>query len=158
MENNLSMQIPPEDLQAIKDAVAVLQAKLSPFLIALTPAQRSKRTKMGEASRPFVEKVVDYSGTDPQFLPAFAKVQSLLEDWKAYRELTPIYNAINQVVSGLSDTLMQLGVDLMEIANAYYQQTKTGVKLDVPGAKPIFQDLHVRYVQKRKKKGDDPDA
>ena len=152
MENKVSIQIPPADLLAIKDAIAVLQAKLGPLVIALTPDQRSTRFKMGEASRPFVEKVVDYSGTDPQFLPAFAKVDKLLEDWKAYKELTPVYNALNQLLSGIDDTLLELGIELMKVANAYYLQTKTGVKLDVPGAKPVYEDLRVRYEQKPKKK------
>ncbi|GAA0879797.1 hypothetical protein GCM10009119_27660 [Algoriphagus jejuensis] len=152
MENKVSIEIPAADLQAIKDAIVVLQAKLGPLLIALTPLQRKNRTKMGEASRPFVEKVVEYSGTNSEFLPAFAKAADLLQDWKAYQELTPVYNALKQLLSNLDDTMLELGVDLMKVSNAYYNQTKSGVKLDVPNAKPVYEDLRVRYEQKPKKK------
>jgi hypothetical protein len=152
MENKISIEISPEDLQAIKDAIAVLAAKLSPVLIALTNEQRKKRYKMGEASRPYVEKIVEYSVSNPQFLPSFTNVGELLKDWKAYQELTPIYNALNQLNSNLNDTMLELGVDLMRFANAYYNQVKQGVKMDVPNAKPIEADLKVRYEQKSRKK------
>jgi hypothetical protein len=152
MDNKISIEIPPADLQAIKDAIAVLAAKLSPVLIALTNEQRKKRYKMGEASRPFVEKVVEYSNSNPQFLPSFTNVVELLKDWKAYQELNPVFNALNQINSNLNDTLLELGVDLMRFANAYYNQVKQGVKMDVPNAKPIAADLKVRYEQKARKK------
>ena len=152
MENKVSIEIPPADLQAIKDAIAVLQAKLSPLLLALTPEQRKKRNKMGEASKPFVEKVLEYAISNPQFLPAFANVVEMQRDWKAHQELNPIFNALNQILSNLNDTLLELGVDLMKPANAYYNQAKLGVKMDALNAKPIAADLKVRYEQKRKKK------
>lgn len=157
MENKVSIEIPPADLLAIKDAIAVLQAKLGPLLVALTPIQRKSRAKMGEASRPFVEKVVEYSGTNSEFLPAFAKASEFLKDWKAHQELTPVFNALKQLLSNLDDTMLELGVDLMKVSNAYYLQTKSGVKLDVPNAKPVYEDLRVRYEQKPKKKGDGPE-
>jgi len=62
MEKNFSVELTPVELQAIKDAIAVIVATLANKLIALTPEQRQSRVKMGEASKPFVEKVVGYSG------------------------------------------------------------------------------------------------
>src|SRR5690606_9311291 len=108
------------DLQEIKSAIAVLQAKLGPLLIALTAKQRSSRVKMGEASIPFVLKVLEYAVSNPEFLPAFAKVSEMEEDWKAHAELNPLFNILNQITSNLSDTLLQLGTDLMKPSNAYY--------------------------------------
>ncbi|MBN7812304.1 hypothetical protein J0A68_15225 [Algoriphagus sp. H41] len=54
--------------------------------------------------------------------------------------------------SNLGDTLLELGVDLMRPANAYYNQSKLGVKMDALNAKPIATDFKVRYGQRRKKK------
>lgn len=153
MENKISIEIPPADLKAIKDAIAVLQAKLSPLLKALTNDQRRDRTKMGEASKPFVEKVLEYAVTNPQFLPAFASVPEIQKDWKAHQELNPIFNSLNQINSNLSDTLIELGHDLMKPSNAYYKLVQVGVKMDVPNAKPIEADLRVRYERKPTKKG-----
>lgn len=153
MENKVSIVIPPADLQAIKDAIAVLQAKLGPLLIALTNDQRRGRTKMGEASKPFVEKALEYIRSNPEFLPAFANADEMDRDWKAHQELNPVYNLLNQLLSNLSDTLLELGYDLMKPANAYYNQAKIGVKMDVPNAKPVYEDLRVRYEKKSRKNG-----
>lgn len=152
MENKISIVIPPADLVAINEAVAVLKEKLDPLLIALTPSQRQNRFKMGEASKPFVEKVLEYANSNPEFLPAFAKLTEMQQDWKAHQELTPVFNILNQINSNLSDSIMDLGVDLMKKSNAYYKSVQMGVKLDVPNAKPIDADLKVRYEQKPKKK------
>ena len=157
MDNKISIEIPPADLQAIKDAIAVLQTKLGPLLIALTTDQRKKRVKMGEASKPFVEKVLEYAVSNPQFLPAFASVPEMDKDWKAHQELNPVYNSLNQITSNLSDTLLELGHDLMKPANAYYKMVQVGVKMDVPNAKPIEADLAVRYERKPKKNGNGPE-
>ena len=152
MENKVSISIPAADLKAIKEAIAILQAKLSPMLIALTPKQRKDLFKMGEASKPFVEKVLEYANSNSEFLPAFANVEEMNKDWKAHHELNPCYNALNQIVSNLGDTVLLLGADLMKPSNAYYNSVQMGVKMDVPNAKPIYADLKVRYEQKPKKK------
>lgn len=152
MENKISIEISPADLQAAKDAIAVLQTVLGPILIALTAKERSKRNKMGEASRPFVEKVLEYSQTNPEFLPAFANVAEMKKDWKANSDLGPLFNALNQITSNLNDTLLELGSDLMKPCNAYYKSVQLGVSMDIPNAKPIYEDLRVRYEQKSKKK------
>lgn len=152
MENKISIEISPADLQAVKDAIAVVQTVLGPILIALSPDERKKRNKMGEASKPFVEKVLEYAKSNPEFLPAFAKVIEMDKDWKAHVDLGPIFNALNQLTSNLNDTLLEVGSDLMKPCNVYYKSVQMGVKMDVPNAKPIYEDLKVRYEQKPKKK------
>lgn len=155
--DKLSIVIPPSDLQEIKSAIAVLQAKLGPLLIALTANQRLKRVKMGEASVPFVLKVLEYAVSNPEFLPAFAKISEMEADWKAHAELNPLFNILNQITSNLSDTLLQLGTDLMKPSNAYYASAQLGEKMDIPNAKPIVKNLSIRYEHKSKKKGPDPE-
>jgi hypothetical protein len=152
MENKISITVPSADLKAIKDAVAVLQAKLGPLLIALNAQQRKDRNKMGEASKPFVEKVLEFAVSNPEFLPAFASEPEMQKDWKAHSELGPIFNILSQLTSNLDDTLLELGSDLMKPANAYYKSVQMGVKMDVPNAKPINDNLKIRYEQKPKKK------
>lgn len=157
MENKISIVIPPADLTAVQDAVKVLQEKLGPLLIALSGKERQKRIKMGEASKPFVEKVLEYAGSNPQFLPSFASYEEMEKDWKAHGELNPVFNNLNQITSNLSDTLLELGSDLMGPSNAYYQSVQLAVKMDIPNAKPIYNDLKVRYERKGKSKSEEED-
>tara|TARA_R110002111_G_scaffold19554_3_gene47437 strand:- start:521 stop:808 length:288 start_codon:yes stop_codon:yes gene_type:complete len=67
--NSVSINIPEEDLTEINNAIATLKAKLSPYLIAITPAERQAVPKMSDGTIPFVEKAMDYAREDAQFLP-----------------------------------------------------------------------------------------
>lgn len=154
MEKNFSVELTAAELQAIKDAIAVIVGILAEKLIALSPEERKKRVKMGEASKPFVEKVVEYSVSNPEFLPAFVKQEILEKQWKSVQELTPIFNSLNQLLSNLGDSILEMGSQLMGDSNAYYNQVKMGVEMDVPNAKPIHNDLKVRYERKPKQNGD----
>lgn len=151
MENKVSIVIPSADLKAIKDAIAVLQAKLGPLLVALTEVERRSLFKMGEASRPFVEKVLEYVVSNPEFLPPFTDVAEMQKDWKAISDLLPIFNAMKQLCSNLDDTLMEAGSEVMIPSAAYYKSAQMGVKLGIPSAKPIVADLKVRFERKPKK-------
>lgn len=152
MENKVSITIPPADLQAIKDAVAVLVAKLGPLLIALTEDQRKSLAKMGEASRPFVEKVLEYVSSNPEFLAPYSDVPEMKKDWTAISELLPVLNALMQLTSNLDDTLMKAGAEVLTPSNAYYKSVQMAMKMSIPNAKPIYEDLRVRYERKPKKK------
>ncbi|SFB42993.1 hypothetical protein [Algoriphagus aquimarinus] len=156
MENRVSITIPPADLKAINDAVKVLQEKLGPLLISLTVDERRALTKMGEASRPFAEKVMEYVVTNPEFLPPYSDVAEMQKDWKAINELGSVYNAINQLTSNLDDTLMEAGSEVMEQANMYYRSVQGAVKANVPSSKPVYADLRVRYEKRSKRSGGDP--
>ena len=151
MEKNFSVELTAVELQAIKDAIAVIVATLANKLTALTPEERKGRVKMGEASKPFVEKVVEYSISNPEFLPAFVKQEVLEKQWKSTQDLTPVFNSLNQILSNLGDSLLLMGSELMENSNAYYRQAKLGVEMDVPNAKPVCGDLKVRYERKPKR-------
>ena len=122
------------------------------MLIALTTQQRKDRNKMGEASKPFVEKVLEFAESNPEFLPAFASEPEMQKDWKAHSELGPVFNIMSQFTCNLYDTLLELGSDLLKPANAYYKFVQMGVKMDVPNAKPINDNLKIRHEQKPKKK------
>lgn len=158
MDNKVSIQIPSADLKAIQDAIKVLQDKLGPYLISLTQDERRGLTKMGEASRPFAEKVMEYVVTNPEFLPPFSDVAEMQKDWKAIGELGPVFNALNQLESNLDDTLMEAGSEVMEQANMYYNSVKSAVRASIPNAKPIYDDLKVRYERRSRRSGGDPDA
>lgn len=158
MDNKVSVEISPADLQAIKDAIAVLVAKLDPNLISLTVEERRSLNKMGEASRPFVGKVMDYLDTNPELISPFNKVDEMKKDWTLINQLGPLYNILNQIVTNLDDTLMEAGAELLDQGNIYYASVQQAVKANLPNAKPIYEDLRVRYEKRSKRRGGDPAA
>lgn len=158
MDNKISIVIPPADLQAIKDAIAVLQAKLEPNLISLTVEERRQLNKMGEASRPFVEKVTEYVLTNPQFISPFNNVDELQKDWTLINQLGPLYNFLNQMVTNMDDTLMEAGAEVLDQANIFYASVQQAVKANMPNSKPVLEDLKVRYGRRNRRRDDDPAA
>jgi hypothetical protein len=156
MENRVSITIPPADLKAINDAVKVLQEKLWPLLIALTVDERRALTNMGEASRPFAEKVMEYVETNSEFLHPYSNIAEMQKDWKVIGDLSSVYNAMNQLTSNLDDTLMEVGSEVMEQANMYYRSVQGAVKANIPSSKPVYDDLRVRYERRAKRAGGDP--
>lgn len=156
MENKISYVIPPADLQAIRDAIAVLQSTLDPNLISLSVQERKDLNKMGEASRPFVEKVMEYVKINPEFRSPYNKVDEMEKDWTLINQLGPIYNILNQIVSNLDDSLMEAGAEVLEQANKYYGSVQIAAKDGMANSKRVYEDLAVRYERRNRRRGGDP--
>lgn len=152
MENSISITIPPQDLQAVKDMLATIQGILEPYLIALTPEDRRRLLKMGDGSEPFVAKVMDYAVTDPQFLPPFVPLAEMNKDWEAVSGLLPIFRMVQQLQSNLSDTVMLTGSEAFEASLSYYNSVKMAARMNVPNAKTIYEDLSKRWEAQGRRK------
>ncbi|TDQ16642.1 hypothetical protein DFQ04_2764 [Algoriphagus boseongensis] len=150
MSTNFYVELTAAELQTLKDAQASILNVLAPKLKALSPDERRDSVKMGEASIPFVRKIMEYVVSNPEFTPAFVKPEVMEKQWKSIDELTPFFNALEQLVSNLSDSILDMGSQLMKSSNAYYKQTQVAVEMDVPNAKPVNADLKVRYERKPK--------
>lgn len=156
MENRISYVIPAADLKLIKDAIAVLQTKLDPNLISLTIQERKDLNKMGEASRPFVGKVMEYVETNPEFKSPYNNVEEMNKDWTLINQLGPIYNVLNQLVSNIDDTMMEAGAEVLDQANKYYGSAQIAAKDGMANSKKVVEDLAVRYEKRSKRRGGDP--
>ncbi|MBN7816650.1 hypothetical protein J0A69_14470 [Algoriphagus sp. YJ13C] len=148
MENRISIEIPDADLSAALDHINAARAILAPFLIALTPDDRRTIPKMSDGTRPFVEKVMDYVVSEPQFLPPFLPVAEMQKDWKAVNGLEPLLKAANLLCDNLSDTVMLAGSETLEGGLGYYNTTKYAARLNAPNAKGIYEDLKKRFNKK----------
>lgn len=146
-ENNLiSIQISPEDKTAVMDAITTIKSKLDPVLIALKAEERRELPKMSDKTIPFVEKALDYAETNPNFVPPYVKVDELKIDLSAVDDLTDISRPLEQLVHNLDDSIMLSGSEAYIAALAFYNSIKMAAKLDVPGAKVIYEDLKKRFV------------
>jgi hypothetical protein len=152
--NNLSFQIPEADLQAAKDALATIQTTLSPYLMALSPEERRVLPKMGDGTTPFVSKVIEYADDNPEFVPPFVNVQEMKLDWNAVQDLMPLLRTVSQLESNLNDTVMLAGSESFVSSLSYYNSVKLAAKMNVPGAKVIYEDLRQRFEGQGKVKTD----
>lgn len=148
--------IPAGDLKQIKEAIAVLQAKLEPNLISLIVEERKNLNKMGEVSRPFVEKVMEYVEINPEFKSPYNNVEEMNKDWTLINQLGSVFNILNQICSNLDDTLLEAGAEVLDQANKYYGSVQIAAKDGMPNSKKVYEDLAVRYERRSKRRGGDP--
>ncbi len=156
MENRISIDIPEADILAVKAALQQVQTILAPYVIALTPEQRKTIPKMSDGTEPFVEKVMDYSVSNVQFLPPFVDQDELQKDWKAVSGLLPLLRMVDQIQDNLGDTTMLAGSEAYIGALSYYNSVKQAAKVNVPDAKAIYEDLRKRF-EKRSRNGTSPE-
>jgi hypothetical protein len=151
-ENQISIQISPEDLKKALEAVNTLDAIMKKYLIALSPEERQKKPKMGEKTVNFVEKVSEYALSNPELVPPYMKVEDLIIDFKAVSDLTSIFRPTEQLSSGLNDTMLLCGSEAYTNALIFYNYIKQAAKDNVPNAKTIYEDLKKRFEKLPKKK------
>ena len=145
IENRVSVVIPPEVKQSILLKLAEVDELLKPFLIALQPDERKVIPKMADGSIPFVSKTLGYVKTNPQFVPAYINVPELEIDFKAVIDLTEFTHTCYKLTDGLKDTIMLSGSEAYVAALSYYNSVKNASKMNVPGAKAIYDDLKKRF-------------
>lgn len=150
-DNNINLEIPAEDLKKMIEAVNTLQTLSEKYLIALTPTERKGKLKMGDKSIPFVEKVIEYTKSNPKFVTEFMDVKALENDFKSVLELSNLLRPISQLLSGFSDTILLAGGEALSNALIYYNTVKQAAKNNVPGAKVIYEDLKKRYEKTKAK-------
>jgi len=146
--NAVSIVIPQEVLTEVETAVATIKSKLEPYLVALTASERHDIPKMSDKTLPFVEKTLGYAESVPKFAPPYMNVAELKVDFTAVKDLTAILNPLIGVTSNLEDSKMVSGSEAYVAALSYYNSVKLAAKMDVPDAKPIYDDLKQRFNNK----------
>lgn len=150
MENLISLKIDQPTVDKILDKIAECTALL-PGLIALTPEQRHASAKMGDASKPFVEKARDYSITNAAIVPSYMDVNEFKIDVSDETYLHVIETAVKQLFDAISDTRMLVGSEAYTAALMFYSAAKDAARHNVPGAKAVVEDLKKRFPGGRRK-------
>lgn len=144
-ENSISIEIPEAEQQIVSDALSTVISTLSPYLVALTPDQRRTIPKMGDGTEPFVSKVMDYAQSDPDFVPPYVDVAEMNKDFTAVNQLVRLQRLVDQLQSNLNDSIMLAGSEAYISALSYYNSVKMAARMNVPGAKAIYEDLKKRF-------------
>ena len=89
--NRIAVEITAEDAAAIDTALTALEEKLASYLIALSADERRGLPKMKDKTYAFVQKTVDYTESDPDFIPDFMDAEALKIDFGAVSILNTIF-------------------------------------------------------------------
>ncbi len=144
-ENLVSIKLNAEDVAKVNDALKTLQGILKPYLVTISTDERKTLPKMSERNAPFVKKALEYAESHPQFTPSYLSIPELRIDVEAYDSLDKISKPLEELSAALTDTTMLSGSEAFIAALSYYNAVKQAVKMNVAGAKVIFDDLKVRF-------------
>ena len=151
---NLQITVDPADKTAILQKVSEA-ISLMPYLINLTPKERHDIPKMGDKSVSFVNKSIEYANIHSNEIPASMPPADVQQDFDAHDELRIIRNAIGSLYESVDDTMMALGSEAFQGANAYYRIFKSAARMNRPGMDAVVEDLGQRYPGP---KGDDEEG
>lgn len=147
-KNQISVEIPETVISDVNKKLQECRSLLAPYLQGLTPEQRESIFKMGDKTVATVQKVEDYTETNPEFAPSYMDQPEFHKDVAVVNGLSPLRNLANQLVSDLSDTIMLAGNEALLSALLYYGSVKEASSKGVATAKPIYEDLSKRFTRK----------
>ncbi len=153
-ENRFSLEITGAQKTEINTKINELIALLEPMVIALDKEDRKRLSKMSDESIPFVEKVEQYSGTNPEFLPPYVDAAEFKKDFAVFKDIREILRPLMQIVGNLEDTRMLSGAEAYEVARGYYKMVGLAAKMNTPNAQAIYDDLRARFEIKAKPAGE----
>lgn len=143
-DNLISESISAEDIQAVKDALALVRDKL-PFLVSLHPQERREMAKMGEKSIGFDEKCTLYMSNHAEFVPGFLDLAEVARDRALRARILEFWSTLNALTQQVDDTLMVVNQDIWMANLAYYQSVREAAKRGRPNAQTLYDDLRTRF-------------
>lgn len=152
-QNLISLNLPQADLEAIDQALSILEQKLAPLVELPTELKRGL-VKMGDKSEAFCRQTLIILAQNPQILPTSFDLQEATRDLAALDQLRPRFQRLHQLASRANDTETALGSDLMSSALDGYALAKVFGK--GAGLETLKEAMSARYSRKRKPQADTP--
>ncbi len=147
MKNRISIEISGEAKTKVTESLNGIEEAIGGQLISLTNKDRVQLPKMSDGTIPFVEKVISYAKSSPEFLPPYVDVVEMDNDFTLVEALTDVLREVKQLHDNLEDTITLAGSEAYTAALSYYNSVKMAAKLEVPGAKSIQSDLSKRFAK-----------
>lgn len=148
---NIDAAISDADLQAIKDAFALIVSKL-PFLVSLTVEERRATFKAGPDSLSFLTNAATEVKNNPTIFPPSFDLAGFLKDVELFAVLTEVGTQSESVSSRIDDTRLAVGGEAMQGGSQVYRYVQAATKI-TPGLKPAAERLGERF--RRAGKGKD---
>lgn len=147
-KNQISIEIPQTVIDKVTENLQNSKTLLAPYLQALAPGEKASIFKLGDKTVATVQKVKDYTETNPEFAPTYMDKPEFLKDEAVVTGLSPLRNLATQLASDLSDTITIAGNEALLSALLYYGAVKEASNKGVATATPIYDDLSKRFTRK----------
>jgi hypothetical protein len=138
-----------QDLQQIKQAIDLIQAKL-PFLVTLSAEERKRLYKMGDKRIAFVQNSLSAAQSNPNILPASFDLNYFNQRYQMAVRLNEVLMRLQQLHEQVDDTVLAMGSEAMTHSLTVYDYVKTAAK-KTPGLKGIAEQLGTLFKAIRSK-------
>ncbi|MBD1997691.1 hypothetical protein H6G00_13815 [Leptolyngbya sp. FACHB-541] len=142
----LSANLSTADQAAIEAALETIREKL-PFLVTMTTEERRKMAKLGDKTRAFVQKSVEFAARHPDYLPRRFDFDAMQEDVDLFMALYPIWVALNDLQELVHNTYMLAGSEAYAAAREVYSSAKATGKGEIDSS---LNEMGRRFRKSRK--------
>jgi hypothetical protein len=151
MDNKHAQSIPADVLAQVNAKIAEAIALIKPFSVILTADERASVVKVGDSGFNFVTKVLQYTQTNPEFVPGYLNVAEFEIDVKDGDGHPAITTLINQLYNYFDDTKLAARSEAYGAALYYYGSVQQAASVNLPGAKAIYDDLKQYFASRGSK-------
>jgi len=145
MKNKKRTELTAQEQSTIHNALEQVLDILKPHFDTLSSEEKRAIPKMGEGTVSFMEKIVLYSMSDPDFMPPYVDTEKLNTDMAVVKIMSAILKTVKKLHTGLSDTIMLSGSEAYSAGLIYYDTTSMASHKGVLGAADIYNDLKKRF-------------
>ena len=147
--NLVTTAIPAADLKKVLDLLGQVRQVLSPYLVALTPEERTQMPKMGDKSLSFVSKAAEYGASLSAVLPPYLDTDALRVDAAVSEDLLPVFQQLLALTTDVESTRMEAGSEGYSAALLVYAALQAAAKANQPGAQAAVEQLGTRFAAQR---------
>jgi hypothetical protein len=129
-------------------AINTIREKL-PFLVSLTASDRRAMAKMGDKTRAFVEKSMEFAIHHPDYLPRLFDLEEMRRDVELSTTLYPVLMSLIHLHELVQDTYTVVGQEAYAAARVVYKSAK--VNGQGAGLDTAIADMGRRFSYKSSK-------
>jgi len=140
-QNLISLDITPDAIAKVDEAIEILEAFTAPF-ITLTTEQKRELFKMGDKSVLFCQQTAMVLEQNQNILPPTFDYKEMRTDLADHTALAPRVLRIREVLARMEDTQIALGSDVMVASSEGYALMKLFGKAE--GLTELQQAMRIR--------------
>jgi hypothetical protein len=140
-----------EDFTALKQKIAELETKVTEFAIEMHIDNKRSMGILGDRSLPFTEHTFMLANERKELVPQYVNMEEFKKDLDLYKKCKELLKMLEIVHERVLDTYIGAGSDAFGAARKIYNYVKGLVKVNMPGASVIYDELKKRYKKIKEK-------
>ena len=141
MNNIHNQSIPQEILDQARIKIEEVIRLIKPYSVVMTADERASALKVGDKAFTFITKVFAYIKTNPEYIPNYLNKEEFNVDFQDADGHVDVVSLINQLYNYLDDTKLAARSEAYAASLYYYGGVQQAASVNLPGAKPIYDDL-----------------